>query len=298
MRKILILISLVMPALVCNAQQTSLNETFNTGCPTGISDPNGWKTYNVIPGTEAGSWKCNASSGRGGTPCVTCSGLFGSPLTYHLDTSILVSPPLDLTSYATIYVNFDTKITNFNLGAKMEVVISQDSTMGSDTSIHLPLYTLTASTDLMTPPFSAADASDWVTHTANLTTQKNVVPLYIGFRYTSADGTNGSRWYLDNVITTTIPYVAVSDINAEPQAFHFTGSANAGTLSLSCYTPEGGNYTLSVYDMTGRMVHTQPIRLQTGKSHQTVDGHTFASGMYILKLGNENLLSTAKVYMW
>src|ERR1043165_853076 len=155
MKKILLLISFALPVFVCYGQyHTSLNENFNTGCPTGTSDPNGWHTYNIIPGTSEGSWKCYPTAGKDGTPGITCSGLYGSPLTYHLDTSVLVSPPMDLSGYSgTIYVNFDSKTTNYSLGSKIQIVVSEDSTMGADTSSSYALYKVSDSMDAMTPLF-------------------------------------------------------------------------------------------------------------------------------------------------
>lgn len=298
MKKIFLFLYIALPVLHCFGQQTSLSENFNAGCPAGAGGPAGWNVYNIVPGTSEGSWKCYPSAGRAGTPGITCSGLFGDPLIYHLDTSILVSPKLDFSNYpGSIYINFDSKTTNFSMGSKIGIYVSQDSTMGADASISSPIYGIEEA-DAMSPVFGSGDETDWVTHHANLTSFKHVVPLYVGFRYVSAAGINGSRWFLDNINSTTTPYTAVSDINGSVESLSFTGASEGGKLTLSCFAPVKGNYTLSVYDLAGRVVHTQQLLLQTGHSFQTVQGHNLANGLYILKMANESSFSTTKVYIW
>lgn len=298
MKKIILLCSTLLITISSFCQVTSLNENFNTSCPTGYNPPM-WITYNPIMGTSpAGKWQCAATSGRSGTPGTSCSGLYGTPLTYHHDTSIFVSPELNLTGYAgDIYVNFDTKTSNYNLGAKMEILASKDSTMGTDTlaSTSDTIYNLTPA---MTPIFGNPDQADWVTHQVDLTPFKSVVPLYIGFRYVSFDGTNGSRWYLDNIMTTTVQLVNVEQLTGNSKRLQVSGNVQNGTLRLALGVPATDKYDLTITDMAGRQLHHQQVALQAGENSITLTDLSFATGMYIVKLANAHSFGVTRVPVW
>lgn len=269
---------------------TSLDENLDM-CPGGAHGPTNWMVFNTVPGTYPdGTWACDAAAGREGTPGITCSGLYGSPLKYHLDTSTLVSPRLDLSGYSDkVYVNFDTKTTNFNLGAKLLFIASKDSTALGDTPT---TYNLSSR---MMPPIGFGDETDWVTHQVDLTDYKDVVPLYIGFRYISADGTNGSRWYLDNIKTTTEKIVSVKDIGMKSSKISLTGSANGNTISMRCGVVSSGEYNLTLYDISGRLIHQEKRQLSKGVSLFALNIPNLTSGLYFVRLWNESASRTAKI---
>jgi hypothetical protein len=297
MKKTILLSCLCLTFLSGRGQVTSLNENMNTTCPSGAYSPTGWMTFNPISTSDyRGKWTCDLPGGRSGTPGISCSGLYGSPLTYHLDTSILVSPPMNLSSNTTIYINFDTKTTNFNLGAKLEMLISADSTMGTDTAT-IDTFTVYNKTTAMTPLFDNSDESDWVTHQVDITAYKDIVPLYVGFRYSSAAGSSGSRWYLDNINTTTIP-LDVSRLPLRSSGFTVAGSANNGKMNLICHSPASGDYNLSVYDIAGRLIHQQELHLTAGQNSNIINGISLTPGIYVVKMGNESTFATARINAW
>ncbi len=305
MKKIILLLTSCVTVFYSFGQVTSLNENMNTTCPAAAHSPNGWLTFNAVTPYAVlpeGNWTCDLPGGRSGTPGISCTGLYSSPptapLTYHLDTSLLISPKLNLSGYSDhIYLNFDTKTTNFNLGAKLEILASHDSTMGVDTSITDSVYNKTTA---MSPLFDNSDETDWVTHQVDLTEYKNVVPLYIGFRYTSANGTTGSRWYLDNINTTTIPLPPTSSSKAyrPSQGLSVNGSITEGKMSLFCTAPKSGTYNLAVYDMSGRLINQEQVNLHEGQNNFAISGMTVNTGIYLLKIGNEASLATARINAW
>ena len=285
-------LALCTTSLYVHGQATSLSEDLNLKCATGSGIPSGWQFYNPIASTiPDGRWQCGVAFGRSSTPGVSCSGLYGSPLTYYLDTSILISPSLNLSGYTgDIYLNFDTKTTAINLGARMQIVYTTDTT---DSLLDMA----TDITAAMMPVFSNDDVTDWVTHQANLTPFKNIVPLYIGFRYTSAAGTTGNRWYLDNInTTTTVLELSVKpDINSTTTPLWFSGSITDRHLTLSCHNTFPTTYTLQLLDITGRVIHTQSITLPSGNSTHNITGLPVSTGIYIARMLNENTQAKAKI---
>lgn len=300
MNRFLIAFAALFTFNTSSAQLSSLSENFNSSCPA-AGKPYSWDVYNPINSTiPHGQWQCAASYGRSGTTGISCTGLYGPaplPLTYHIDTSFLISPELDLHGYTgNIYVNFDTKTTNFNLGAKFEIFVSGDSTMGYDTSSSVTdtVYNRTSAT---LPIFSINDQTDWVTHQVDITAYKHIVPLHIGFRYTSASGSVGSRWYLDNIETTTTPLgIDVIYPSSDKHSLQVKGSVNSGTLTLTMDVLTSGNYDISVLDMTGRTIYRQQVSLQAGQSVKSFSGFNIPAGLYLVKMGNETSFGTAKVY--
>jgi len=295
--KNIIILLLLVCAQTSIAQLTSLNENMNTTCVTGANGPGGWATFNPLstPGPN-GTWVCDPAYGRSGTAGVSCSGYYGTPGTFHLDTSILVSPGLDLSHYETIYLNFDTKTTNINLGAKLELMVSADSSMDADTGVHDTAVVYNRTTSLM-PLFGNGDESGWVTHQADLTSFKHVVPLYIGFRYVSASGTIGSRWYLDNVMTTTIAN-AVTDVG-QIRSSSISGSVADGRLTIFTHGHlEPGVYDIALYDLNGRKLFTDNVEIRNAATSVTSQNMSVTPGIYVLKMSKDGVFLTTRITAW
>jgi hypothetical protein len=276
MKHLSIFFLVALISLSTRAQLTSLSQDFNSSCPLS----GGWLVFNPIPLTYPdGAWKCTTNQGRLATGGIMCSGYYGTPPKYNLDTSILVTPALNLSAYTDIYINFDTKTTLFNLGARLEVVISGDSSaIGKttpDTSIVMER------TGSLNPVISPSDEADWVTHQLNLTIYKNIVPLYVGFRYISKDGTSGSTWYIDNVFTTTTPLSTPSLPTSSQHQF----SVHATTGSCTIY-PSGipnGTYSLRINNVAGSTVSTAACTI-AGNTPSHIPVQHLSPGLYIIQL--------------
>ncbi len=304
MKKIILSLLFAIPYISGRCQQTSLSENFNSGCPSGYSNPNSWMTYNKFASTYPdGAWHCDPMGGRSGSTGMVCTGLYGTPLaSYHLDTSVLVSPPLDLHGYSVpIYVNFDTKTTSISLGAKIEVLLSRDSTMDADSAAVVDTFTVyklsSGSSSSMTPVFGPGDETDWVTHQVDLTPYKHIYPMYLGFRYTSETGTTGCKWFLDNINTTTTPFTSVVTVPAA-SAIGCSANMNGTTMTISCQAFTAGNYKVAVYDMAGRSVLNTDLHVPAGRSYNNIPGCSFAPGMYIVHIGNEHAKAATKLVVY
>ena len=286
MRKLIFCSLFIIFAFQVKAQVTQITEDFNTSCASATGFPMDWVSFNPVTSTTPdGAWQCAPLEGRSGTPGILCDGVWSS--TYHLDTSYLISPALNLSGYSgNIYVRFDTKTTRIHLGARLFLLASTDTAFDSTVA---PVFDLTQS---LTPVFSNADSSDWVTHYADLTTYKADIPLYLAFRYVSST-TEGSIWYLDNVFTTTFP-ANVPGITKSTLPLSVIGKSTGSDITLSYTIDAPGVYHLAVYDMTGRVVHQQELVASAGSATHTISGLQLSSGLYLIKMGNGAVYGTAK----
>jgi len=286
MRSFLMVCCLTAVYTISTAQAlTSLNENFNASCATS-SFPVGWIKYNPIPATvPLGQWGCTAVNGKGSTPGMQCTGYYSAA--YHLDTSLLVTPLLNVSSYSgNVYLQFDSKTTNVHLGSRLRIMKAAfpDSTFvvsSLDTEI----------TGFMSPVITNGDSSDWVTHYVDLTRFKSTGDFYLAFMYTSPS-TSANVWYLDNIRTTTTS--EVTDISAGHIQLSVVGNSEPGRITVSFSVPEPGQYWFSVTDILGREVSRQKIYTSGGPVFRSfyVD---FMKGMFFLRMCNESYFGCAKV---
>ena len=290
MKRLITCLFLTIYAIAANAQATSLFEDFNTDCALSSGTPMDWTYFNPLSSTiPDGQWACAPLGGRYGTHGIACTGVWGTPAAYHLDTSYLVSPALNLSGYTdSIFLHFDTKTSNIDLAARMSIIVSSsDSTFDTAGG-----HTFSDVSGALTPLFGNDDSTEWVTHVANLTPFKTTTPLYIAFRYTSTT-TTGSTWYLDNVYTTPFS-TQVSDPQKNSLSLDVIGSSTSSRITLSCKTTSPGLYQLAVYDMLGRQMYKGETNMKSDKTTYTIDGLDLAPGMYLVRMSNGIAYGTAK----
>ncbi len=267
-----------------------MSDDFNASCASATGFPVDWSSYNPLPATiPNGQWACAPAGGRWGTPGIACTSVWGTPAAYHLDTSYLVSPALNLSGYAgSIYLHFDTKTSNINLAGRLSFIVSS-----SDTTFDTTGGAIFADrTTELSPTFGNDDSTEWVTHVADLTPFKTSVPLYIAFRYT-ADNPSGSTWYIDNVFTTTFP-ANVPILDKSTLSLSVIGASTSSQITLSCETGSAGKYHLGIYDMLGREVYQEEMNLFGSKATYAIKGLSLAPGMYLIKIGNGAAYGTVR----
>ena len=278
MKRIIACLLLITGFLVAEGQPTGVYQDFNSVCATTSGFPADWMSYNPLPVTiPEGQWVCAPGLGRYGTNGIKCTGVWGSPGVYHLDTAFLITYGMDLHDYPDdVYINFDTKVSNINLGARLALMVTNDSTKLDS------LSGATNITGLMSPTFGNDDSTDWVTHTAKLTPFKGSHPLYVAFRYTSTTSA-GSTWFIDNVYTSRFP-ANVNDVERESLSLNVLGNSTSSVINLACKGGTPGTYRLCIYDVMGRQVHTGEMAVRDTQNNYTIGGLDLAPGMYIIKL--------------
>ena len=287
MKQLLLLIVLSTLSLAGRAQVTSISEDFES-CSDGSPHPNMWTSLDLVSSAPSQCrWVCGNTSGRWGTHGISCTGYYSGA--FHLDTSYLITPILNISGYPdSVYLRFDTKTTNIILGGRLTVTESTDSAF--DTTVAM-VNELTA---LMTPTIGPDDSTDWVTHSINITSFKDIsTGFYIAFRYTSST-TAGKLWYLDNVMTTNAPLHTATQYPAGT-ALHISATYDAGDQLHLFYTaPAAGDYRAAVYDMAGRVLEQRQVTINNVNG--SIPFHThLAPGMYIVRMGNDGTMATARV---
>ena len=275
----------------CQPSVTSLSENFDVDCVLSTDFPAGWLLYNPISTTiPAGEWTCTPTNGRpnlsGPTPGIQCTDTFSSA--YHLDTSFLVTPLLDLHSYSgSIFIQFDTKTSNIHLAGDLSVEFTITGS-NPDSGAHVDL------TPTMMPLFSNGDSSGWVTHVVDLSSYKSS-PFYIAYRFTSTAST-GSIWFLDNVLIT--PYnITLNANNTKIDAKHLVivGFPTRNEINFSFESEQDELNHLTIFDMMGRQVYQELLKTNAGTGNYKISDLNLLPGMYILKMGNEHGYEVTKV---
>ena len=280
MKKTFFLSLFTILALGARAQVTFLTENFDISCASGTGFPSDWECHTMSSASPSGAWTCSGTDGRAGTPGMECTGDYSSA--YHLDTSLLITPGLILSGYpGNIYLNFDTK-TDFISGERLSALESADTAFDSVLS---PVTTLA-----MSPVIGPGDSTGWVTHQIDLTPYKGSM-FFIAFRYTSPT-TYGTKWYFENVNTT--PWQLGVNNTAWQKLPLSVNNATGSEIKISYSVPSGSNYTIDLYDMTGRIITKRTIEAYQGVSTYTIDGLSLPSGMYLVRMENGILSGTVK----
>ena len=277
--------------IVSGQAVTYLAENFDVACAV-ATEPGHWLEFNPLPGTAPmGEWVCTPTNGRPAstsaqTPGMMCTSVYGSPMAYNLDTSYLITPMLNISSYAPgkIYLRFDSKVSNINLGGRLSVIESYDSSFHfiSDTDI----------TGASLPLIGSGDSSAWVTHEIEITRFEVVGNFYIGFRYTGTT-TTGSIWYLDNVNTSRYS-LHTENVQTSYLPLTVVGQSSPDQITIAYSTPHALYYQLGVYDMMGREVYKETLNAAGGFENYTISGLHLRPGMYCIKMGNDSNYGFAK----
>ena len=272
MKKLSLLYLLIFSTVIAKGQ-ISINENFNASCSTTTGFPSGWFDDNTVSGTTpGGAWTCTGG-GRDGTNGMVCTGDFSG--SFHLDTSYLITSVIDISSATdSVYLQFDTK-TTFISGSLFLVLASTDSTaFRRHSGFELPT---------INPIINPEDSLGWQTNQVNLYRYRSS-PFFIAFRYVSKT-TYGTKWYLDNVLTTTMR-LAVNTPVVGDLPLTVMGAATTEAIRISFSTPSGGPYDLVICDMLGRVVSKQTIYTRAGADAYTITGLNMKPGMLFIKMGN------------
>jgi hypothetical protein len=301
MKKISLL--LLLSFIVCgvHAQVTYLDESFNT-CnlnvfPSGDtsgdypadSATNQWSVYNV---TGLQYWYCQTKYGVGaypGGPSIEMNGYGGGGDNTNEDWLITPKVQLSTSGYTSVFFNFYAAF-KFN-GDTIRLKASTNYVPGTNPDSAIYTWTNVA----CTPSFADSVHSKMTLHTADVSNFiDSTSGVYFAFEYISTD-TNGSRWTLDSVFTsTTRPDVKAADsflylgvgnvANTSVNTIQSLGATTHG-INLGYSVQEAGAYQLCVYDMAGRAVFQEMINAQEG-NHTLPINVSLSTGVYVIKLGN------------
>lgn len=73
------------------------------------------------------------------------------------------------------------------------------------------------------------------------------------------------------------------------------GQSSPDKITLAYNAEEEGEYTLSIYDLTGRILHAETVNALAGTQTISINGLHLIPGMYIAKMNNGNCSSVARI---
>ena len=278
------------------AQSGAINENFDVACAATSGLPATWFVYNPVLGTfPDGAWHCTPANGISNTPGLTCSGYYNGA--YHLDTSYLLTPMLNLGSSTdtSIYLRFQSRTTKALTGSGRRRETSLAVFSARDTSVLRPsalVYTPIGSP--ITPVITNDDSTEWVTHQVDITSYKPSGNFYLAFRYTSTDST-GNVWSLDNVSTSPHSiYEGLPEVNRSRLPLTIIGESTAEQVTFSCTARSSGSFQVTICDINGRILHRETLTAVVGTSTYTLSGLRLLPGMYMIRMSDGKDYGAAK----
>jgi hypothetical protein len=125
----------------------------------------------------------------------------------------------------------------------------------------------------------------------------NVYIRIVTLAYSSGSGNRASSAIDDVHLTwTNASSTAVANYSSQDGfSLSTIGMASTSKITLACNSNEDGDYSMSVYDLTGRIIRTEKVTVKTGVQQITVDGLQLAPGIYFVKMNNAHTSAVARV---
>ncbi len=202
-------------------------------------------------------------------------------------TSDMMLPPMDMTANPTMTnMTFDVAYIQYAAELdKLEVKVSTNC--GSTwTTLYTKSGATLATGPLSTTGFTPTLPSQWRNETVNLSSVASSNKVFVKFVATSAYGNN---LYVDN-----INMAASSLSDNEVSTLQVYPNPATDVLNVN-FDAKGGNYTITVNDLTGRVASTTVITDANGTQAIAVPVSTLANGNYLVTVSNGTLVSTKHV---
>lgn len=134
-----------------------------------------------------------------------------------------------------------------------------------------------------------ATTGTFIRRTKDITSKIDVTkPVYLAFKYESIEDADTSvnwSWSLDDIEMEVIEKgTAINPLKANSIYMDVLGIARGGEVNVRVASVEDMTAQLTVYDISGRKVYTQPAALKTGTQVVTIHNVNLNAGMYVIKL--------------
>lgn len=215
------------------------------------------------------------------------------------------------TSSSTLKNPSHTYLHNGTYHVCLKVVNLQDTLCASTLCVNVPVYS-----PILNPPIAPANFNYIVNDPSLNTVQFNHLFANNAMQFTwdFGDGTqsndqnpihsfNDKNWYLvcftvsdengsdtqcqniypDNTNETTgvKPIVKANNLHVYPNPF-------TQEINIDFYNPTLDNYDIMISDLSGRLVYTQKVKVESGQQHLNISSEHIQSGMYILQMISAN----------
>ena len=304
-------------------------QNFNT---IGSSMPTGWRVYNGSGASSIGALETLATSSTTGvfrdTSCgatnVTSGGFKnyasanavteGTPCSVQQTTTDralgvrqvsktnIAHPNLDSGAAFVLVLTNTASMYNFNLQFKLQSLDTSsprvtkwmvDYAIGSPTSF-TPVTTVPAN------PTTGGNTFSNTNVTVNFGTAFDNKSSNIYIRVVTLGASTGSgnraSTAIDDFQLTYYSPVGIKNINeVDGAAFNQLGIGTSSAINFNFNTIDAGEYTLSMTDMTGRMIHSEKLNIVNGDNNISVMNANLPSGMYVARLTNGTTNGIVKV---
>ena len=161
-----------------------------------------------------------------------------------------------------------------------------------------------------TGPFTAVTPTSGTMTTGGKTFSNNLITIDFGsaiddktskvyIRIISGSSTgsgNRASTAIDSFVLNYTSHVTeVASIAAPKLAFNVIGNATSSAVNFIYNAEQDADYNFSIYDLSGRMLHSEIKNIKSGSEQFAVTGLTLAPGMYIAKMSNSNSSAVAKI---
>ncbi|WP_118975558.1 T9SS type A sorting domain-containing protein [Taibaiella koreensis] len=255
------------------AAMTSLNETFaSCNFPAmGV-----FVQYSVA-GTK--TWRCSTRNyhGTADTFSVYINGGSATGISEANDDWLISKAPFDFSALTSPelslwqYRHFDGNVTR-------TVKISTNYVAGTNPNSAIW-------TTLTVPAMGTTPTADTWEQVAgiDLTPYKSS-PFYIAFTYNC--GTDGAYELTYDDIKVQNKTVGIFGTNRGQLALQVLGDATANAIQLGISLEKAADVTAQVFDMTGRKVYSQALKVNSGRGVYTLSNTGLQAGMYVIRITN------------
>ncbi|HTA82821.1 MAG TPA: T9SS type A sorting domain-containing protein [Bacteroidia bacterium] len=123
-------------------------------------------------------------------------------------------------------------------------------------------------------------------------------PVWIRISALTASSGSGNRptTAIDNFTLTYKSAVGIASLSTQTVGFKAIGIANSGNVNFTCNVAKSGQYSLNMYDITGRQICTKQVELTSGiQTTVSVNDKNLIAGMYIARITDGNAVGITKV---
>jgi hypothetical protein len=294
MKKTILCSAFVMAVLSASAQIP--NPGFESWTTVGsYSDPDGWGTLNAMTSVMS---VYTAEKGMPGNP-----GSSYLKLTSKTVTGFGVVPGIAATgqiNIATMNVTGGFAYTTrpANLTGSWQYMAMSGSDQGAVAVFLTKWNSSTMARDTVASaikPLTGMEMS-WADFSIPLTYNKSFAPDSALIIMSSSNMTpaDGSYLWVDNLAFSGTGPTAIASTESTINNLTVYPNPAKDKVNVSYSIKEGGNYTVQIVDLLGKVVSTQTVHAVQGNNRLTMDITTLAAGTYSLNLSNETQSTTQK----
>lgn len=251
----------------------SLNETFDV-CNNTLNTFGVFHNYSV-DGNK--TWKCS-SFAHLDSNAVYINGGSSAGVSEITEAWLISTPKFDFDAMTQPMLSFWQK-ARFTGDVVREVKISTDYIgSGDPTAATWTTLNIPALANIPSPNNTWGQISN-----VDLTAYKGT-PFYLAFTYACGDQGAWELTYDDIVVednTTGIGNMSKGNLKATVLGF-----ASSNQIKLSIQTEKASKITAEVYDMTGRILHTETFQTNGGQSIYNLSNMNLSAGMHIIRLSD------------